>query len=234
MTVKEFKRFLEKEKFEKDNDVNVEEIAKLLDGQTKLKIRAGLFKGCGFKGNLIFPACKNLSFKRQVAQTFLHHFCVARHEIEQSSISLVSARAFVREKVPDNLPIRRIQKKLPVGFFLSAFSTPATGTAQRIPSLVRNLADCPIAFFAVSCFIIFSPFFPVPPPPVQNRGLSPICFHSLPSPPFFADKRGSLSLSKNSSILTKSGWIVVHSSGKIFLTSLLQNLYFVFIFVFFQ
>ena len=32
MTVKEFKRFLEKEKFEKDNDVDVEEIAKLLDG----------------------------------------------------------------------------------------------------------------------------------------------------------------------------------------------------------
>ena len=32
MTVKEFKRFLEKEKFEKDNNVDVEEIAKLLDG----------------------------------------------------------------------------------------------------------------------------------------------------------------------------------------------------------
>lgn len=32
MTVKEFKRFLEKEKFEKDNNVDVEEISKLLDG----------------------------------------------------------------------------------------------------------------------------------------------------------------------------------------------------------
>ena len=31
MTVKEFKRFLEKEKFEKDNNVDVEEIAKLLN-----------------------------------------------------------------------------------------------------------------------------------------------------------------------------------------------------------
>ena len=84
-----------------------------------------------------------------------------------------------------------------------------TGTAKHTPSLHppphrRNLADCPIAFFAVSCFIIFAPLFPASPPPVQNRGLSPICFHSLPSPPFFADKRGALSLSKNSSILTKS------------------------------
>ena len=151
-----------------------------------------------------------LSFKRQVALKLSASFylCVARHEIEQSSISLVSARAFVREKVPDNLPIRRTQKNLPVGGFSAVghiLQHPATGNsaAHSFPRK-RNLADCPIAFFAVSCFIIFSPFFPAPPPPVQNRGLSPICFHSLPSPPFFADKRGSLSLSKNSSILTKS------------------------------
>ena len=115
---------------------------------------------------------------------------------------------FVREKVPDNLPIRRTQKNLPPGGFSAVghiLQHPATGNsaAHSFPHR-RNLADCPIAFFAVSCFIIFSPFFPVPPPPVQNRGLSPICFHSLPSPPFFADKRRALSLSKNSSILTKS------------------------------
>ena len=153
---------------------------------------------------------KPLRWKRQVALNLSASFylCVARHEIEQSSISLVSARAFVREKVPDNLPIRRTQKNLPVGGFSAVghiLQHPATGNsaAHSFPHR-RNLADCPIAFFAVSCFIIFSPFFPVPPPPVQNRGLSPICFHSLPSPPFFADKRRALSLSKNSSILTKS------------------------------
>ena len=151
-----------------------------------------------------------LSFKRQVALKLSASFylCVARHEIEQSSISLVCARAFVREKPPRKTPILYNPEKPPGGRFFCCrriFQHPATGNsaAHSFPHR-RNLADCPIAFFAVSCFIIFSPFFPAPPPPVQNRGLSPICFHSLPSPPFFADKRGSLSLSKNSSILTKS------------------------------
>ena len=116
--------------------------------------------------------------------------------------------AFVREKPPRKTPILYNPEKPPGGRFFCCrriFQHPATGNsaAHSFPRK-RNLADCPIAFFAVSCFIIFSPFFPVPPPPVQNRGLSPICFHSLPSPPFFADKRRALSLSKNSSILTKS------------------------------
>ena len=116
--------------------------------------------------------------------------------------------AFVREKPPRKTPILYNPEKPPGGRFFCCrriFQHPATGNsaAHSFPHR-RNLADCPIAFFAVSCFIIFSPFFPAPPPPVQNRGLSPICFHSLPSPPFFADKRRALSLSKNSSILTKS------------------------------
>ena len=45
---------------------------------------------------------KPLRWKRQVALNLSASFylCVARHEIEQSSISLVSVRAFGREKVP--------------------------------------------------------------------------------------------------------------------------------------
>ena len=45
---------------------------------------------------------KPLRWKRQVALNLSASFylCVARHEIEQSSISLVSVRAFVREKPP--------------------------------------------------------------------------------------------------------------------------------------
>jgi len=60
---------------------------------------------------------------------------------------------FVREKVPNNLPIRRTQKNLPVGGFsaVGAFSnTPPPGTAQRIPSPVREIWQIAL--------LLFSPF----------------------------------------------------------------------------
>ena len=62
---------------------------------------------------------KPLRWKRQVALNLSASFylCVARHEIEQSSISLVCA-GLLQEKSPlDKLPIRTIQKNLPVGDF---------------------------------------------------------------------------------------------------------------------
>ena len=60
--------------------------------------------------------------KRQVALKLSAelYFCLARHEIEQSSISPVSARAFAREKPPQKLPIRRNQQNLPVGGFAAS------------------------------------------------------------------------------------------------------------------
>ena len=56
---------------------------------------------------------KPLRCRRQVALKLSASFylCVARHEIEQSSISLVSVRAFVREKVPGKFTFRTTQAK---------------------------------------------------------------------------------------------------------------------------
>ena len=56
---------------------------------------------------------KPLRWKRQVALNLSASFylCVARHEIEQSSISLVSVRAFGREKVPGKFTFRTTQAK---------------------------------------------------------------------------------------------------------------------------
>ena len=75
--------------------------------------------------------------------------------------------AFVREKPPRKTPILYNPEEPPGGRFFCCrriFQHPATGNsaAHSFPRK-RNLADCPIAFFTVSCFIIFFPFFPAPP-----------------------------------------------------------------------
>ena len=56
---------------------------------------------------------KPLRWKRQVTLklSVAFYFFVARHEIEQSSISLVSVRAFGREKVPGKFTFRTTQAK---------------------------------------------------------------------------------------------------------------------------
>ena len=62
---------------------------------------------------------KYLIVRRQVVlkRSAVFYFCLARHKIEQGSISLVCA-GLLQEKSPlDKLPIRTIQKNLPVGDF---------------------------------------------------------------------------------------------------------------------
>ena len=72
--------------------------------------------------------------RRQVALKLsaAFSFCVARHEIEQSSISPVCTRAFVREKLLKKLSYRTIQKNLPVGGFSAVEHNPGEQeTAKR-------------------------------------------------------------------------------------------------------
>ncbi len=72
--------------------------------------------------------------KRQVALKLSAelYFCLARHEIEQSSISPVSARAFAREKPPQETAVKKNQQNLPPGGF-AVTKTEARGQerAQR-------------------------------------------------------------------------------------------------------
>ena len=79
--------------------------------------------------------------KRQVALKLSAelYFCLARHEIEQSSISLVCA-GLLQEKSPlKKLPIKKNQQNLPVGGF-AVTRTEARGQegAQRFSCFLRG------------------------------------------------------------------------------------------------
>ena len=80
---------------------------------------------------------KPLSFKRQVALKLsaAFSFCVARHEIEQSSISPVCTRAFVREKLPQETVISYNPEKPPGGRFFCCRSIIPVSKRQRSASL---------------------------------------------------------------------------------------------------
>ena len=76
---------------------------------------------------------KYLIVRRQVVlkRSAVFYFCLARHKIEQSSISLVCA-GLLQEKSPlDKLPIRTIQKNLPVGDFSAVEPNPPPRRAKR-------------------------------------------------------------------------------------------------------
>ena len=79
----------------------------------------------------------SLSFKRQVALKLsaAFSFCVARHEIEQSSISPVCTRAFVREKLPQETVISYNPEKPPGGRFFCCRSIIPVSKRQRSASL---------------------------------------------------------------------------------------------------
>ena len=85
--------------------------------------------------------------RRQVAlklsATF--SFCVARHEIEQSSISPVCTRAFVREKLPQETVISYNPEKPPGGRFFCCRSIIPVSKRQRSASLAvrRGNSEAP-------------------------------------------------------------------------------------------
>ena len=80
---------------------------------------------------------KPLRWKRQVALNLSASFylCVARHEIEQSSISPVCTRAFVREKLPQETVISYNPEKPPGGRFFCCRSIIPVSKRQRSASL---------------------------------------------------------------------------------------------------
>ena len=75
--------------------------------------------------------------RRQVALKLsaAFSFCVARHEIEQSSISPVCTRAFVREKLPQETVISYNPEKPPGGRFFCCRSIIPVSKRQRSASL---------------------------------------------------------------------------------------------------
>ena len=75
--------------------------------------------------------------RRQVALKLsaAFSFCVARHEIEQSSISPVCTRAFVREKLPQETVISYNPEKPPGGRFFCCRSIIPVSKRQRSTSL---------------------------------------------------------------------------------------------------
>ena len=90
---------------------------------------------------------KPLSFRRQVALKLsaAFSFCVARHEIEQSSISPVCTRAFVREKLPQETVISYNPEKPPGGRFFCCRSIIPVSKRQRSASLAvrRGNSEAP-------------------------------------------------------------------------------------------
>ena len=78
--------------------------------------------------------------RRQVALKLsaAFSFCVARHEIEQSSISPVCTRAFVREKLPQETVISKNPEKPPGGRFFCCRSIIPVSKRQRSASLAKR------------------------------------------------------------------------------------------------
>ena len=85
--------------------------------------------------------------RRQVALKLsaAFSFCVARHEIEQSSISPVCTRAFVREKLPQETVISYNPEKPPGGRFFCCRSIIPVSKRQRSASLAvhRGNSEAP-------------------------------------------------------------------------------------------
>ena len=107
----------------------------------KIKFSPAFFK------RLWFPKAKPLVARRSVRNTFIvrrqvalklsaaFSFRVARHEIEQSSISPVCTRAFVREKLPQETVISYNPEKPPAGRFFCCRSIIPVSKRQRSASL---------------------------------------------------------------------------------------------------
>ena len=85
--------------------------------------------------------------RRQVALKLsaAFSFCVARHEIEQSSISPVCTRAFVREKLPQETVTSYNPEKPPGGRFFCCRSIIPVSKRQRSASLAvhRGNSEAP-------------------------------------------------------------------------------------------
>ena len=80
---------------------------------------------------------KYLIVRRQVVlkRSAVFYFCLARHKIEQSSISPVCTRAFVREKLPQETVISYNPEKPPGGRFFCCRSIIPVSKRQRSASL---------------------------------------------------------------------------------------------------